>query len=83
MPLRRHAHGRHEAGRHRVRAREAEVAQQRQELSHNQVDHGERNARRNRCYESKAFEDVELGIAQGEDALQDVSQRLIRSLQPD
>ena len=77
MLLRRRPHGGHEIARHRVRVGEAEVAKQCQELSHDQVDHGESNARRNSSYESNTFQDIEFGIAEGENSLQDRSSQLV------
>jgi hypothetical protein len=69
MILRRRPHGGHEIFRHRVLIREAEVAKQRQKLSHDQIDHGDSNTRRNSSYECNEFEGVEFSIAEGENSL--------------
>lgn len=71
MFLRRRSHGEHEIVRHRVGIGDAEVAKQCKELSHDQVDHSESNARRNSSHDSNAFEDVDFVIAEGEYSLQD------------
>ena len=69
MFLRRRPHSGHEFTRNRICVGEAEVAKECQELPHDQVHHGERNAGRNGSYDGNTFEDVELGIAEGEDSL--------------
>lgn len=42
-------------------------------MPHDKVDHGESHARRNGGYEGDALKNVELGIAKGEDSLEDES----------
>lgn len=77
MLLRGRPHGGHEIARHRVHFGEAEAAKQCQEVSHDQVDHSESNARCNSSYESNEFEDVEFGIAEGENSLQGRSSQFV------
>lgn len=71
MFLRRRPHSGHKIAWYRARVREAKIAQQCQEVSHDQVDHGESYARCNSRYEGNAFQEVELSITKGENSLRE------------
>jgi hypothetical protein len=67
-------HSGHEVAGHRTSAREAEVAEQRQELPHYQIDHGESNSRSNSRYDGDGFQEIESRVTESENPLDDTLQ---------
>lgn len=71
MFLRRRPHGGHEIVRDRVCIAEAEVTQHGQEMSNDQIDHGESDSRHDGSDAGDQLENVKSGIAEGKHPLQD------------